>query len=218
MTLRGELRVVDDVAAAFAGLVADESPLSIALSGGSTAAAAYAAIAGRSPTPDWSSVDVWWGDERFVPVDDPDSNEGLARRVLLDHLPVRATHSMRGTASDIEAAARAYDAAVGATPPIQLLHLGLGPDGHTASLFPDSSALDVTDRLVVATGDAFHPQPRLTFTLPAIARCELVVFTVAGREKAAAFAAVREGHELPAARVDAARVIWLVDPAALGSA
>ena len=101
--------------------------------------------------------------------------------------------------------------------PIDLVHLGLGPDGHTASLFPGSPTLDVTDRFVVTAGDELHPHPRLTFTYPAIARSPLVVFTVAGAEKRDAFARVRAGDEsLPATRVRAEKVIWLADAAALG--
>ena len=115
------------------------------------------------------------------------------------------------------AAAAAYDSLLRSRPPVELIHLGLGPDGHTASLFPGSPALDVTDRLVVATGDDVHPYPRLTLTYPAIAAATLVVFTVAGEEKRDALAAVRAGDlSLPAARVTAGRVIWLADPAAMG--
>jgi 6-phosphogluconolactonase len=97
------------------------------------------------------------------------------------------------------------------------VHLGLGPDGHTASLFPGSPSLDETERLVVAAGDADHPHPRLTFTLPAIARARLVVVTVAGSEKRDAVERIRAGEDLPAARVRAERVLWLGDRAALGA-
>lgn len=217
MTFTGEVREVEDVAEAFADLVGDAmsaSP-SLALSGGSTAEACYAALAARAV--DWSGTEVFYGDERFVPVTDPDSNEGMTRRVLLDHVWPLGVHSMVGDAATPEAAADAYDALVGARDPIGIVHLGLGPDGHTASLFPGSSTLDVTDRLVVTAGDAAHPHPRLTFTYPAIARSPLVVVTVAGTEKRDAFARVRAGDEsLPAARIRAARVVWLADRDALG--
>ena len=123
---------------------------------------------------------------------------------------------MRGAGDTVDAAAAAYDAEVAAAPPIDLVHLGLGPDGHTASLFPGSAALAVDDRFVVTNGDELHPHPRLTFTYPALARSPLVVFTVAGDDKRDAFARVRAGDDLPAAHVDAARVVWLVDPAAHG--
>jgi 6-phosphogluconolactonase len=214
--VHGDLRVVDDVPAAFADLVVAEAPASIAFSGGSTARDGYEQLAARGDAIAWPDVDAWFGDERWVPVDDPDSNEGMTRAVLLDHVPVRAVHSMRGAGDTLDAAASAYDAAVAAAPPIDLVHLGLGPDGHTASLFPGSPTLEIDDRLVVASGDDLHPHPRLTFTFPGLARSRLVVFTVAGDEKRDALARVRAGEDLPAARVDAERVVWLVDPAALG--
>jgi 6-phosphogluconolactonase len=214
MSLTGELREVGDVAAAFADLVAERAPRSIALSGGGTAEKAYAALATRKV--DWSSTDVYIGDERFVPVSDPDSNEGMIRRVLFADAQPRALHSMAGAGPTVEAAADAYDALIREADPIGLVHLGLGPDGHTASLFPGAATLDVTDRMVVSAGDELHPHPRLTFTFPAIARSRLVVFTVAGEEKRDAFARVRAGDAaMPAARVRADEVIWLVDPPAL---
>jgi 6-phosphogluconolactonase len=212
--VHGEVRVVSDVAAAFADLVVETAPASIALSGGGTARRAYTDLAGRAL--DWSGIDVYFGDERFVPVDDPDSNEGMARVVLLDQVGPRAIHSMAGAGDTIDAAALAYDALIAAAPPIDVVHLGLGPDGHTASLFPGSDALAVTDRLVVVNGDDQHPYPRLTFTYPALTRSRLVVFTVGGDDKHDAFARIRAGDDLPAAHVTAARVIWLVDPAAAG--
>lgn len=215
MTLAGEIRVVDDVVGAFADLVIDRAPRSVALSGGETARECYAAVARRQP--DWSGVDVFMGDERFVPVTDPDSNEGMARRVLLDQVGARAIHSMAGAGPDLEAAADAYDAIVGEFGPIDLVHLGLGPDGHTASIFPGSPTLEVTDRFVVSAGDDEHPHPRLTFTYPAIARGRIVVVTVAGADKRAPLARVRAGdRDLPAARVTAPELVWLVDPAAAG--
>lgn len=215
MTFTGEVRQVDDVAEAFADLVIERAPRSVALSGGGTARDCYTALARRSP--DWSQVDVFIGDERFVPVTDPDSNEGMIREVLTDVVGARALHSMATAGPTAEEAAAAYDAEIEAFGPIDLVHLGLGPDGHTASIFPGSPTLDVTDRLVVTAGDDQHPHPRITFTYPAIARSRLVVVTVAGEEKRAAFARVRAGDEsLPASRVQAPEVIWLVDAAAAG--
>jgi 6-phosphogluconolactonase len=221
-TFSGEIRLVDDVAATFATLVAqlvaEVAPTSIALSGGSTAEACYAALATRTDV-DWSDVEVYFGDERFVPVSDPDSNEGMARRVLLDVAAPRAVHSLATAGATVDDAATAYDARVRAAATIGLVHLGLGPDGHTASLFPGSPNLQETQRLVVANSDTLHPHPRLTFTYPAIARAPLVVFTVAGEEKRDAFTRVRAGDDLPATHVRAAdggRVVWLVDRAAAG--
>jgi 6-phosphogluconolactonase len=217
MTFGGEVRAVDDVAEAFADLVGDlvARGASVALSGGSTAEACYAGLAGRSL--DWSGTEVFYGDERFVPVTDPDSNEGMTRRVLLDHVWPLAVHSMVGDASTPEEAAELYDDLVRGRDPIDVVHLGIGPDGHTASIFPGSPTMTVTDRLVVTAGDAQHPHPRLTFTYPAIARSPLVVVTVAGAEKRDAFARVRAGDEsLPATHLRAAdQLIWLADHDAL---
>ena len=214
MGIPGEVQIVEDVAAAFAQLVVREAPRSIALSGGETARECYAAV--RALAPDWSEVDVFIGDERFVPAGDPESNEGMARRELLDHVPPRAVHPMF-RAGSIEDAARAYDELVRAAPPIDLVHLGLGPDGHTASLFPASPTLDETERLVVPAGDDEHPLPRLTFTFPAIARSRLVVVTVAGAEKHDAMERIRAGEDLPGSRIRGERVLWLGDRAALGA-
>jgi len=215
MKLAGEIREVDDVAEAFADLIAARRPPSIALSGGSTAEVAYAALATRGM--DWTNTEVYLGDERFVPVSDPDSNEGMIRRVLFASGQPQALHSMAEAAGTVEAAATAYDALLRANDPIDVVHLGLGPDGHTASLFPGAATLGITDRLVASAGDELHPHPRLTFTYPAIERSPLVVFTVAGAEKRDAFARVRAGDEsLPASRVRADQIIWLADPAALG--
>jgi 6-phosphogluconolactonase len=214
----GELRLVDDVPTAFAQLVGATAPASIAMSGGGTAEQCYASLAARTDV-DWSTIDVYLGDERFVPVTDPDSNEGMARRVLLDAAGPQAIFSLATAGATVADAAAAYDALVRGAAPIELVHLGLGPDGHTASLFPGSAALTERARLVVANSDALHPHPRLTFTYPALERSPLVVFTVAGAEKRDAFARVRAGDDVPAAHVRASaggRVVWLVDRAAAG--
>jgi 6-phosphogluconolactonase len=214
MALFGTVQIVDNVALAFARLLAQEAPRSVALSGGETAEECYAAV--RASATDWSNVDVYFGDERFVPPDDPDSNEGMARRTLLDEVRPRAIHPMYQPV-EIEEAARRYDALVSAAAPIELVHLGLGPDGHTASLFPGSPTLEEPKRLVVTAGDDDHPLPRLTFTYPAIARARFVVVTVAGAEKRDAVERIRSGEDLPAARIRAERVVWLGDRAALGA-
>jgi 6-phosphogluconolactonase len=214
MTFVGEVREVESVPEAFADLVAERAPRSIALSGGSTAEEGYRALAQRNL--DWSDVEVFIGDERYVPVTDPDSNEGMIRRALFDAAPPRILHSMATAGPTPDSAANVYDALVRTRSPIDLIHLGLGPDGHTASLFPGSTTLDITDHYVTTAGDELHPHPRLTFTYPAIAAGRLVVFTIAGEDKRDAFTRVRAGDEsLPASRVRAGEIIWLVDSAAL---
>jgi 6-phosphogluconolactonase len=212
--VHGELHVVDHVPQAFAALVVEEAPASMALSGGTTARQSYELLADADVQ--WGHVEIFFGDERWVPVDDPDSNEGMARRALVDEVGPAAVYSMRGAGETIEQAADAYDTLLRRHAPVELVHLGLGPDGHTASLFPGSPALDEGEGLVVATGDDFHPHPRLTWTFPALNRSPLAVFTIAGEEKREAFERVKAGEDLPAARVKADRVIWLVDEAANG--
>jgi 6-phosphogluconolactonase len=211
MPIPGELRVVEDVPTHFADIVVTNAPRSIALSGGQTAKDCYEHLAERPFA--WDDIEVFLGDERFVPPDDPDSNELLIRDALLDHVQPRAFHPMyrEGT---IEEAADAYDRLVREHERIEFVHLGLGPDGHTASLFPASPALDVRDRFVVATGDDEHPHSRLTFTYPAIERSPLVVVTVSGAEKRDAMRRVDAGDDVPAARLRAPQLLWIVDEAA----
>jgi 6-phosphogluconolactonase len=208
---------------------ADADGFSLFLSGGPTAEGCYRRLAalsgagsdhGRSV--DWTAVDVYLGDERCVPPDHPDSNHRMIAEVLLGPVgPVRSDHPMYRSGPPEEAAA-AYQELVDPLGPLDLVHLGLGPDGHCASLFPDSVALGVEDPgvLVMATRDpnANNPHDRLTLTLPAIARARLVVFTVSGESKRSAFGRIVAGDDLPAARVTAGRVLWLVDAAALGEA
>jgi 6-phosphogluconolactonase len=214
MALNGELQVVENVPSAFAALVAQLRPASIALSGGDTARRCYELLAVADV--DWGAVEVFMSDERWVPVSDPESNEGMCRIAFLDQVQPKAVHPMYRPDLTIEEAAAEYDDLVRSVPPIDIVHLGLGPDGHTASLFPGTAALDVRDRFVVPNGDDLHPFPRLTFTYPAIARSRVAVFTVEGESKREAFARVRAGEDVPAAHVTAERVIWLVDPAAHG--
>jgi 6-phosphogluconolactonase len=203
----GDVVYADDVAAAFADLVVREQPRSLALSGGGTARRCYEALAGRSGV-DWTTVTVLFGDERIVPVEHPDSNEGMAREELLDHVPVGAIRSLVGLGPDT------YGDLLRELDVVDLVHLGLGPDGHTASLFPGSAALDERDRLVVRAEAQLPPLvDRFTMTLPAIARARHVVFTVEGMAKADAWQRVRQGDDVPATRVLAARVTWLVDGA-----
>ena len=215
MAIPGEIRIVPHVPAAFAELVTTEAPRSMALSGGDTARACYQLLA-TAANLDWSQVEIYFGDERWVPVHDHESNEGMARLAFLDEVDPAWIHCMYGAGADPQSAADAYDTLVRTAPPIDFVHLGLGPDGHTASLFPGSPMLDVEDRFVVVNEDDQHPHTRLTFTYPALAKARLVVFTVAGAGKRDALARVRAGEDLPGARVRADRVIWLVDTEAMG--
>ncbi len=219
--MEGELRVVDDVPGAFATTVVDAFArrdgwgFSLAVSGGSTARECYERLAAdAAASMDWWEVDVFWGDERCVPADHPDSNQLLVRRALLERVgAANSVHPMR-----CEDGTDAYQMKVGELGWFDLVHLGLGPDGHTASLFPDSAALDAEPGRLVAFNTDPHgrnPHRRMTLTLAGIARARLVVFTVSGASKAAAMRAVIHGEDVPASRVRAERIVWLVDPAAM---
>lgn len=213
-------KVVGDVPAAFVALLEEQRPRSIALSGGATAHDCYEACAVANT--DWSDTTFWFGDERWVSVDDPDSNEGMARRVWLDRVPVGGVVSMVNAGSDPGSAAASYDARSQAAGGMDLVHLGLGPDGHTASLFPGSPSIAETDRWVIATGDDAHPHPRLTLTFAALAVARQIVVTVVGAEKRQAVEGAMAGKpDLPAARLVTdplleAKTVWLLDAAAAG--
>jgi 6-phosphogluconolactonase len=214
----GEVRIVDHVPNAFAELIVQQRIGSLAISGGSTARRCYEQLAVTEGI-NWGSLEVFISDERWVPVDDSDSNEGVARHACLDGVHPAEVYSLRhaaGDHADIDMAAEAYEARLRAHAPIDVCHLGFGSDGHTASLFPGSPALDERERWVIASGDHLHPWPRLTFTFPAIAHCRTVIVTVAGAEKAAPLAQLAAGADFPAAHLAAAdSLIWLVDhPAA----
>jgi len=220
VTVPGELVVTDDLPAAFSQHVIDAfrtrpfDTFSIALSGGDTARRCYehlAAVGGSQV--DWWKVDVYWGDERCVPHDHEDSNYRLAREALLDRVgAANATHLMRCAEGPDP-----YQLRLGDLGRIDLVHLGMGADGHTASLFPDSAALDSDPGRLVAMNDdptGVHPYRRMTLTLAGIERARLVVVTVAGADKAGALAAIGAGKDLPAGRLTAERIVWLVDEAA----
>lgn len=159
---------------------------SVALAGGSTPRRAYELAAAIEP--DWSRCELWLGDERCVPADDERSNAGLVRRALLDRLggPPPAFHAVRTELSPAEAAAGYHDELARAGP-LALALLGLGPDGHTASLFPSAPALEERERLVVTAAPGLEPWvERVTMTIPAFAAAASVVFLAVGAEKAEA--------------------------------
>lgn len=219
--MTGEVEIVENVAPSFARLVAEAfasrpgERFSLVLSGGPTARACYEALAAHGDSIAWDLVDVFMGDERCVPADDPDANQRLVRESLLDRVgPVGSFRPM-----SCEEGPAGYQALLEQMPALDVVHLGMGPDGHTASLFPDAPTLHAPDDELVALARDPHERnahDRMTLTYPAISRARLVVFTVAGAAKKAAFAAVRAGADLPAARVRAGRIVWLVDRDASG--
>ena len=215
--MNGELLVVDDLPGEFAARViaayqARRNELfSFALSGGGTARPCYERLAAESTdVVDWLSVNIYWGDERCVPPDDPDSNQLLGRQALLERVgAANAVYPM-----NCDEGPDAYQLRLGEIGKLDLIHLGLGPDGHTASLFPNSKALDADPGQLVARNEdpsGHNPHPRMTLTFSGIARSRLVIFTVAGASKRKALKAVMDGEDLPASRVTADEVIWLVD-------
>jgi 6-phosphogluconolactonase len=185
MPQQPELHVFDDPAAAVGELLAERarSGGSIVLTGGSTPGKAYERAAAL--TPDWSKVDLWWGDERCVPPDDERSNFRLAKEMLLDRLAEQPAevHRIRGELEPADAAGE-YDHALDGVL-LDLLLLGVGPDGHTASLFPDSPQLGIEDRRATSGPAGLEPWvDRVTLTLPTLRAAAEIVFLVAGEGKA----------------------------------
>jgi 6-phosphogluconolactonase len=169
----------------------------IALSGGTTPGTAHETSARLEP--DWSKAEIWWGDERCVPPDDDRSNFGMAKRTLLDRLqrPPSRVHRIRGEL-DPEQAADEYAGAVRGVR-FALNLLGVGPDGHTASLFPHAPGLKERDRLAVAAEPGLDPRvPRVTLTPPALENADVVLYLVAGEAKAEAVARAFGGPPSPA--------------------
>lgn len=221
--MRGELVVVDDVAGEFAERVIEafhsrpNDGFTLAVSGGATARAAYQRLAEDAGNQiDWWKVDVYWGDERCVPHDSPESNYHLARTALLEQVgAVNANYPMF-----CEEGPDPYQLRLGELGRLDVVHLGLGVDGHVASLFPGSPGLDADPgRLVVMNEDPSgrNLHPRMTLTLGGIARARLVLVTVAGAAKADALArVVDDDASCPGAQVRGDRVVWIADPAAAG--
>jgi 6-phosphogluconolactonase len=192
--LQPELHVSKEPERAVARLLADQAVRggSIVLTGGSTPGKAYELAAEYQP--DWGLVRLWWGDERCVPPDDERSNYRLAAETLLAHLetPPTETHRIRGELPPVEAAAGLAAELDGVE--LDLLLLGLGPDGHIASLFPGSPQLHVTDRRATNGPAGLEPWvERVTMTMPTIQAARRIVFLVAGEGKAEAAAAAFAG-------------------------
>ena len=176
-----ELHVLADPAAAVGDLLADQAARggSIVLTGGSAPGPAYEHAAGRQK--DWSKVTLWWGDERAVPPDDELSNYRLAKETLLDRLEVqpREIHRIEGELPPAEAAQKLDDELAGVT--LDVLLLGMGPDGHLASLFPGSPQLRVEDRRAVSGPPGLEPfVDRVTMTLPTLQAAKRIVFLITG--------------------------------------
>ena len=210
--------------------LAASRPFRVSLSGGSTPKTLYSLLASddfRKRFP-WERVSWYWGDERFVPYDHPDSNYRMTREAMLAKAPVppENVHPVPADGTPEEAARRyertlreAYGAATldPARPLFDITLLGLGADGHTASLLPGQPVLEERTRWVMAVSHG-RPEVRITMTYPAIDSSRSVAFLVAGREKAAILNAIRDGDSaLPAAQVrPVGELIWFVDRAAAG--
>jgi 6-phosphogluconolactonase len=213
-----------------ARIAANKARTAICLTGGSSPKQLYQLLAAdthRSRIP-WDRVHWFIGDERFVGPDDPLNNMGTARRIFLDRLaPPANIHPIPTDTSDPDAAARRYESELQsfyganaldpARPLFDVVLMGVGPDGHTASLFPDYPAIEETERWVVGVPKA-HVEPfvpRVTLTLPALNSCREMLFEVAGAEKRAILTRVLDGENLPANRAHSTgETIWLVDTAA----
>ncbi len=226
-------RVAEELVARLSAAQAARGTASVVLTGGTIGIAVLERVAGPvRETVDWSAVDVWWGDERFVPADDDERNEKAAHRALLDAVGVdlARVHAMPPSdgefaepedaaawyAEQLAAAAGEY----GRVPRFDVLLLGMGPDGHVASIFPDSAAID-DSRSVFAVRNSPKPPPtRISLGFAAIGAAEEVWVVVSGAGKAEAVARALSGAEprqLPAAGAHGVRATrWLLDAPAAG--
>ncbi len=204
------LVIAADVALAATELILALRPRTMALAGGSTPRRFYEKLAG-SEFP-WSESDVFFGDERCVPPDHPASNYRMASEALLSKVPARV-HRIQGETC----AAAAYESELSQVfgpglPDFDLALLGLGDDGHTASLFPGDPALDVTDARVALVRRPDYA--RLTLTLPVLSAARVALFLVSGESKREALKRLIAGDDIPAARVKARRIVIIADEAA----
>ena len=226
-----ETRVLDDadavareaarlIAAEARRVVAARGRFVVALSGGRTPWQMLRTLAGEDVP--WAGVHVVQVDERIAPAGDPDRNLTHLRESLLEHapLPEDHVHAMAVEEADLEAAARRYARAleqVAGTPPVlDLAHLGLGPDGHTASLVPDDPVLDVVDRDVALTG-VYQKRRRMTLTYPMLDRCRRILWLVTGADKVAMLPRLQAADpSIPAGRVRQDSALVLADHSAMG--
>ncbi len=202
----------------------------LVLAGGSTPKKLYGLLASEPYRDqiDWALTEIFWSDERCVPPDNEESNYHLAQEALLSKVPISATqiHRMPADAEDREQASLTYIQEIqrvfgtNGIPSFDLIQLGMGPEGHTASLFPHQASLHEQSRLIMPVTVPKPPPPRLTFTPPLLNAAAHVLFLVAGQDKADALQAVLEGEynpdEYPAQiiRPTQGEVTWMLDPAA----
>ncbi|MBA3373818.1 MAG: 6-phosphogluconolactonase [Euzebyaceae bacterium] len=204
--------VAERMAAAIDGAVAEHGVATVAFSGGATPAPMLRALSQR-PLP-WDSVHVFQVDERLAPDGHPDRNATMLRAELLDRVGAQA-HLMPVTAEDLQQAAGDYAALLAdlAGGVLDVVHLGLGPDGHTASLVPGDPVLHVTDRDVALTGE-YQGRRRMTLTYPALDRARLLVWEIVGDDKADAVRSLVDQGDVPAGGVSQARAVLVTDQAA----
>jgi 6-phosphogluconolactonase len=199
------------IAGAAAQAIAERDRFTLAVSGGSTPGAMFAALYGRMP---WEKVTIFQVDERIAPDGDPDRNLTL----LQDSLPPGGAADVRPmpvTAHDLEEAADRYASVLPER--LDLVHLGLGPDGHTASLIPGDPVLEVDDRDVALTGE-YQGRRRMTLTYPPLDRARRILWLVTGDDKVDALARLRAGDaSIPAGRIAPANALAVADAAAAGS-
>lgn len=201
------LIVVPDIAEAAAELFVALKPRTLALAGGSTPQRLYERLATCDIA--WFDTDVFFGDERCVPPDHPASNFAMASESLLSKVPARV-HRMRGEDCDAAGYERELTEVFGSgVPKFDLVLLGLGEDGHTASLFPRDAALGVTDRRVIRVERPDYP--RLTLTLPVLSAASVALFLVSGKAKRVVTGRLLRGENIPAARVAAREVVIIAD-------
>jgi 6-phosphogluconolactonase len=199
-----------------ARLAAGDDVFHLALAGGSAPERCHELLAERDI--DWSRVHVWESDERAVPPDDDDSNFLMIRRSLLDRIdiPEENVHRVLGELG-ADAAADAYEQELRPVGPLDLVMCGMGPDGHTMSLFPGHPEVEIEDRLVVPVHNSPKPPPdRVSFTIPVIREARHTMLLVAGAEKADALRAVLEGPDprIPASLLRFGRLEIIADDAA----
>ena len=208
--MKPELVVAQDIAVAAAERFLALRPRTVALAGGSTPRRLYERLA-TCAFP-WSATEIFFGDERCVPPDHPGSNYRMADEALLSKVPANV-HRMPAETCAAEAYEEELRQVFGAGPPeFDLVLLGLGEDGHTASLFPGDPALEEKERWVIRVERPDHA--RLTLTLPVLSAAKVALFLVLGAAKREALQRLRDGDDIPAARVRAKRVVIVADEAA----